>query len=390
MDDNTLINLLSQVSVINKKYKEIFEKTGENFNIFNILRIEAEEVQTHSRFLCELLNPNGSHGKGELFLNLFLEDQKKDNSIENENFVEKLQNFNTNNCTVKPEVNIGFKNKEQTEGGRIDILIKESNSDKAIIIENKIFAGDQLNQLIRYNNAFPTFPNPPIFYLTLELDDNKPSIASKGDLKKGDHFKCISYKDDILIWLEKCLANSSDHPILKETIKQYIFLIKQLTNQTTNNKMEKEIVNIIIENEDFIRSIFEIQKYNIVSDIKRNLISKLKKQLIDLIEELTKQGYCLDLEFDEEKLGRDSNSSYITFKIRNSQKGFYISLGFCSFFENMFYAVDCNRDYKNICRAEVLKLLDNRDGGFSEIWIKWSDQKYRNWDNCLSTISNLH
>lgn len=53
-----------------KKYKEIFEKTGENFNIFKILRIETEEVFTHSRFLCELLNPKGSHGKGSLFLNI--------------------------------------------------------------------------------------------------------------------------------------------------------------------------------------------------------------------------------------------------------------------------------------------------------------------------------
>jgi len=39
---------------------------------------------------------------------------------------------------------------EKTKGGRIDIYIESNN--KYIFIENKIYAEDQENQLLRYRN----------------------------------------------------------------------------------------------------------------------------------------------------------------------------------------------------------------------------------------------
>ena len=75
--DNTNIqfiqNLLTQIHVIQKKYDDIAEITGENFNIFKILKLEAHEVKTHSAFLAELLNPMGSHSLKDAFLKLFIE-----------------------------------------------------------------------------------------------------------------------------------------------------------------------------------------------------------------------------------------------------------------------------------------------------------------------------
>jgi hypothetical protein len=69
----TIENLLSQVNIIRTSYERVAHATGENFNIFSVLRIEHYEETTHSRFIAELLNPNGCHGKGVLFLNEFLE-----------------------------------------------------------------------------------------------------------------------------------------------------------------------------------------------------------------------------------------------------------------------------------------------------------------------------
>ena len=68
--------LLSGVSEIKKKYDEIAILTGENFNVFNILGLSTKEVRTHSAFIAELLNPKGSHGQGDTFLKLFVEQQK--------------------------------------------------------------------------------------------------------------------------------------------------------------------------------------------------------------------------------------------------------------------------------------------------------------------------
>ena len=42
-----------------------------NPNIFSILRISKNEIR-HSNFLCWLLDPNQSHGLGDIFLKRFL------------------------------------------------------------------------------------------------------------------------------------------------------------------------------------------------------------------------------------------------------------------------------------------------------------------------------
>src|SRR6266446_1112235 len=54
--------------------RRISALTGEHFNVFRILGLEAAEVRTHSAFLAELLNPKGSPGQGDLFLRLFLKE----------------------------------------------------------------------------------------------------------------------------------------------------------------------------------------------------------------------------------------------------------------------------------------------------------------------------
>jgi len=64
--------LISQVVTLNEKYNAIKRLNGENFNIFSILDMERKEVETHSKFIYELLDTKGSHGQGELFLQLFI------------------------------------------------------------------------------------------------------------------------------------------------------------------------------------------------------------------------------------------------------------------------------------------------------------------------------
>jgi hypothetical protein len=65
--------LLNQVSGISRYYDKIEKSMGVRFNIFSITKIERYEVNTHSAMLSELLNPNGSHGQGAIFLKSFIE-----------------------------------------------------------------------------------------------------------------------------------------------------------------------------------------------------------------------------------------------------------------------------------------------------------------------------
>lgn len=217
--------LMTKINEISNKYEEISKVSGDNFNVFRVIELTSDEVRLHSKFLAELLNPKGSHGQGSKFLDLFI--QQFD-----------IKNVDPETSKVDVEKYIG--NKTDTEGGRIDILIEDSNQN-AIIIENKIYARDQENQLVRYSTY--TTNSKIIFYLN--LDGSDPSEYSCHGLKIDEDFKVISYKDDILTWLENCKKESVSLPLLREGITHYMNLIKHLTGQSTNTTMGKEIRNLL-------------------------------------------------------------------------------------------------------------------------------------------------
>ena len=59
LDTISIKNFLKEVQLINIKYEE---RNKENqFEIFSILRKPHDEVSLHSRFIYELLNPQGTH-----------------------------------------------------------------------------------------------------------------------------------------------------------------------------------------------------------------------------------------------------------------------------------------------------------------------------------------
>ncbi|QIY83248.1 PD-(D/E)XK nuclease family protein [Chryseobacterium sp. NEB161] len=240
--ENSLKQLLSQVNTINEAYKIVKKNTGEDFNIFKILGMERKEVKTHSKFLAELLNPKGSHLQGNIFLKLFAEylnNVKTENVNNSFNLLDENPiNLNFQKSNVSVEKYIGEKTCDT--GGRIDIAIEDSEG-RLICIENKIDAGEQENQLLRYYNYCKKFKYHLLF-LTLDGKETKTFKISESKVY------AISYKKHIVEWLELCKKETVNLPILRESIGQYINLIKKLTNQTTNTKMAKDIVEIIADN----------------------------------------------------------------------------------------------------------------------------------------------
>lgn len=259
-------NLLQQVSIIQKKYDEIAKITGQNFNIFSVLSVERREVKTHSSFLGELLNPKGSHGLNDAFLKLFIKEVLGDTLVE----------FESITANAVTEEYIAQINEDKTTGGRVDIVIKDAKGN-VILIENKIDAYEQKNQLIRYRNAYP---QAKILFLTLTGYDSNTALAVEHNQKD---YISISYEIHIVKWLEICLKEAVNYPMLREVIKQYIYLIKKLTNQTINNKMSEEIVKKMENN---ISESFEIA--NNIKSLKRTIY-------YDFIETLMKSN---ELKFD--------------------------------------------------------------------------------------------
>jgi hypothetical protein len=222
--------LLKKVKEISIKYEELNKVSGNSFNIFNVINVTSDEVRLHSKFLSELLNPKGSHGQDDIFLNLFAKQLNID--------------IDTSSATVEVEKYIGVKT--DTSGGYLDIYVKD-NKNKSFIIENKIYAPDQENQLLRYYN----FDSKNLFYLNLLGDE--PSSNSCGSLTIDKDFKIISYKTDIIEWLSACRKEAVEFPLLREGITHYINLIKILTGQSVNSKMNSEIRDYIASSTDNLK-----------------------------------------------------------------------------------------------------------------------------------------
>ena len=272
---NDIINILNQVRIVSQKIKEQrkekFER-GENYNIFNDLGFMSDEVHLHSMFLANLLNPKGSHGQRGKFLEAFLKMLQKSFPVISADSLE----IDITNASVEVEKYIGRQT--DLEGGRIDIYL--SDGKHSIIIENKIYAGDQHHQLLRYWNygmsqkGDDTEKSFVLIYLT--LDGCSPSKESLGEDLKENDIVCLSYKSDIRGWLDRCVELASRTPLVRETINQYISTIDILSNNVMEDN--KELLDILCKEEN-LDAVFDIidSKENLINHIINDeFIPKLK------------------------------------------------------------------------------------------------------------------
>ena len=297
---NDIINILNQVRIVSRKIKEQriekFER-GENYNIFYDLGFMSDEVHLHSMFLANLLNPKGSHGQRGKFLEAFLKMlQKSFSAISADNL-----ELDITNASVEVEKYIGRQT--DSEGGRIDIYFTDGKH--SIIIENKIYAGDQHHQMLRYWNygmsqkGDDTEKSFVLIYLT--LDGCSPSIDSLGEDLKENDIVCLSYKSDIRGWLDRCVELASRTPLVRETINQYISTIDILTNNVMEDN--KELLDILSKEEN-LDAIYDIaNNKNIV--VNRIINEVFIPKLRDLAESkgLTMGDNCTENWMEESWAG---------------------------------------------------------------------------------------
>ena len=218
-----LLKLVSSYEFKRREIEKIYEESGIRYNIFDILKLSTSEVRLHSSIIASLLCSD-NHGAKNAFLKEFLRIPSLglDDSF-----------LDCSKASVEVEKYIGPRTK--TTGGRIDLFLSDGNN--SLIIENKIYAYDQENQLLRYHNFKP---DGVLIYLTLFGEE--PSKGSIGNLNVEDII-CLSYRDDIIPWLSRCAQLAANLPYVRETINQYINTLKQLTNSymTTND----DVIEII-------------------------------------------------------------------------------------------------------------------------------------------------
>jgi hypothetical protein len=342
--NNVLTKLLAEMSKVHlqEKQKRLdFKMQGKYFNIFDVLQLSRNEVRLHSAFIAELLNPSGSHGLGDKFLKAFVETVfgNRDQKFSGNDFIKR---FDTKSAMVKTEHSIGSINEKGDEGGRIDLFIKDKNNN-AIIIENKIDAYDQHNQLIRYGNYAEKFDKYELLYLT-----KNGSAASEGSAgKDAKDYTPISYRHDILEWLKECIRISAMIPSVRETIYQYIINLKEILDIMDEENMNK-IVNVATD-EKYLDATLDI--FNnwgpIMAKLRSNFIQELKK-------EAQKCGLSVDDKYEEglEKVTLQPDA-YIYFMPNNLKDDKWaFCIGWDKYTEGLCYGIsthNCDGNNKVTC-----------------------------------------
>lgn len=249
--------LFEKLNILYYKYEKL--EKADSFNIFSILLKKHDEVNLHSRFIAEILSPQGSHNMGDKFLKAFIEQCE-------------IEDFVIDKSTVL------------TEYRDIDVFIKSGDEKQGIIIENKIYASDQYKQLERYHEIIKGEGYKSILIFYLSLDGHEPKEDSVGELAK-EKIKLLSYQVDILNWIERCIEISALMPLVRETLSQYFNLIKELTNQSYMEEHIKDLMELLGEGQnayhaktiaDNWRHIRWHAEYNFWRDLENSLNVKYK------------------------------------------------------------------------------------------------------------------
>lgn len=380
-DRNILQNLLDKIALLIKhdeKVKAEKQRRGENFNVFTVLGFYSEEVKLHSAFIAELLNVEGSHGLKDTFLKSFMQYAGIGDLT-----------IDTSKCKTTVELSIGQKT--ETTGGRIDIIIE--TPEAAIIIENKIYARDQENQLMRYCNYAKSknYKNGfKLIYLT--LNGNEPVDFTTGgkEIQEGE-ITCISYRDTILNWLNQSVEIAANQPLVRETIKQYIAVIKKLTGQNIENEHMDELMKILSENKETIKASFLI--HDNLERLRRHILLRVKQFQKEIMDEIniSKKFVIIDFTYDDDYDEKESGYSFFI-KSWNNHK---IKFSFAEKWYGGFYYGIVNKTEKETLTKEHSKMFVNRLNGYhlsSNVW--WTCNKqpddpiYRNnWG--METIVNI-
>ena len=275
LDIQRFFREVARICALEQAQQEERNRKGENYNLFSILNIERYELK-HSALIANLLDPKGSHGCGDAFLRAFFEIALKGTAYPFESSTPPQSHTEHYTGLIAGDT-----------GGRIDILVESKSSHYGLIIENKIYAGDQDKQLTRYDNyGKKTFGADRylLVYLTLFGSEASEGSTAKGNAKEVDYL-CLSYAEDILRWLEQCVRLADNKPLVRESLNQYIRTIKQLTYQDMNQENIQEIIDLAVDHPEVV-DILSSKRGAIAQGIR-------EKYIFPKLEEYAKKKGCI-------------------------------------------------------------------------------------------------
>jgi hypothetical protein len=266
---------------LEKRYLHAFKK-GEEFNLFNSLNIDNNEL------IANWLNPHGDHGKGSMFQDLFIENLVKDLS-----FAIELPNSLSVYSRFKFKHLIDYK-----VDYHIDVFM--CSASKAIIIDNRIKIGDCQDQKLRqlYEFGVQKFGKRNFLLITLTpLEQDSPSLIGFEE-KFPEELVKVSCEKFLLGWIRKCIDVSDND--LKIILKQYLQFVKRLVGKARGYFEEFQSNRSIEESGKLSENDFSY--IEVTNNSRKHFFEKLITELksdLNVKVQLVKGGYeYADVIFD--------------------------------------------------------------------------------------------
>ncbi|WP_033725474.1 PD-(D/E)XK nuclease family protein [Pseudomonas putida] len=240
---------------------------------FRLMMFLQRDENALSSYLGELLDPNGSHGQGDLYLTKFLALLPDTGFALSEDFVAAHTEFRL------------------PSHRRMDIYLRFRNGGLAI--ENKPWATDQKNQLFdyaRYLESQHTKAQWLLIYLSngevSEYTLPKQSSAALTDQVVGLDFFQLAR------WLEDCAQNTRAH-----AVRLFVEAIAQFVREQINGELivenGQELTALILRTENNVRAAFQIsqQLHAAKRQVWQDFQASLRQQISHLhVEILVDEG----------------------------------------------------------------------------------------------------
>ncbi len=265
--------LVEKAIPIIKKYEEENIKNRYGNNIYSLLNVERDEVMTHEETIYSIFQNQYNHEiKQKLFSAFMIA-------------MDLEEKYYYTEWDVEKEYFIGE--------GRIDLFFHSCDNTLAVIVELKIDAEDQENQLTRYYNFVKrnNYVDFEIVYLT--LDGREPSEQSREGIPETYHICLRSFGEHIVKWLSACTDIFETHSIDSSLLKQYEILLKKITEETYR---QHDIAKLFCDKDSILAGMALAEALpEAQEEIRHKFFEKLKEKIaeVESIYEFFEYGICV-------------------------------------------------------------------------------------------------
>lgn len=294
-----------------------------------------------------MINPKGLHYQNDLFLNLF---------------IEKVLGFDLKSFGDILEVNV---EESTNKNRRIDFTIKSTNY--FIGIEMKVNAGDLKNQIVHYEEYLTAqVDGQKVFLYYLTKDGKDAPLWSKG----GVDIRRVSFKKNILNWLDFCQDEVKNITNLNVALEDYKSIVKKITGTYKGNVVSIE--EELLQDKKHLRSVLILdQKMNTIKgkvlySFFKDIQEVLGKEFLDITNKMK----------DRDRVFSEKKCLNLYLNSRNKPKHFGVFFD-CNFVNNLYFSVELHSNY--LCYG-ILKLDD-----FTLIAL---EEKDKSLFNGISSVKN--